>query len=492
MSCEAVVLTYLEWVRLVGCGRLRLHKDRVVRTAGWSGPLAQIDFDALMKRAPDVGMSATDYVIAEIKYEAWSPMSMHDIPLGSVLELDRVQLFSCFNESACQVMNATYKGPSKFEVKLFEQPALWSGWLKRASNAAADSRAERFIAHFNTSISSDKFKEEMTAVFSNLPETHHKSKGTRAFGWVTALAIPRKNLILSDQPTQASESVQSSIKNISNNYQVDTPFFDGISADIANEIFKDSQYEKIRNALVVCAAYVHYSYLLQRSNYKNFGYDVFCKDISWLNKNHIDLAAQLIDKIARDMSDELLFRILSVHPKTPVFENPATPDNLTNIIPEPEAVDEDTLIPPEKTHPEISKNKNEKLSGEITTGINPILPTEYDAGSGTQRTLLGDPTNEICPHSPTTKARSASLLETDEIGGPFTTHAKQKQVVNRVREQGIQKACKDSGQEESTVKKWVNKHDPELAAQLGISDTLATQKAQGAGQPRIAAQRPDT
>lgn len=286
--------------------------------------------------------------------------------------------------------------------------------------------------------------------------------------------------------------MQSSIKNISNNYQVDTPFFDGISADIVNEIFKDSQYEKIRNALVVCAAYVHYSYLLQRSNYKNFGYDVFCKDISWLNKNHIDLAAQLIDKIARDMSDELLFRILSVHPKTPVFENPATPDNLTNIIPEPEAVDEDTLIPPEKTHPEISKNKNEKLSGEITTGINPILPTEYDAGSGTQRTLLGDPTNEICPHSPTTKARSASLLETDEIGGPFTTHAKQKQVVNRVREQGIQKACKDSGQEESTVKKWVNKHDPELAAQLGISDTLATQKAQGAGQPRIAAQRPDT
>ncbi len=323
MSCNTVVLTYLEWVRLVGRGWLRLHRFRVVPVDGWAGPRAQVDFDVLMENAPDVGLSATDYVIAELKFEAWTPISMDAPQLGRVLKLDQVQRFSCFNESARQVMNATYSGPSESAVQLFEQPALWTSWLERVSRAFADNRAEWFLAHLNIPTPSDQFKKETTAIFAKLPDTHHKSKGTRAFGWVTALAIPNQNLILSDKLTQGSEAVKSSVKNLLSDYQVDDLFFDSRSSDIAKEVLSDKQYEKVCNTLLVCAAYVHYAYLMQRSNYKNFGYDAFCKDVSWLKEKNIDLAAQLVDKTARYMPDELLSRVLSQNPKIPA-KSPAS------------------------------------------------------------------------------------------------------------------------------------------------------------------------
>lgn len=488
MICDAVLLTYLEWVRLVSCGWLRLHNARVMRCDGWNGPLAKLHFDALMESAPDVGMSATDYVVAELKYEVWPPLSMHDLHLGRVLNLDQVMRFSCFNESANQVMNATYNGPSKFTVQLFEQPVLWSGWHKRVSHAAAENRAERLLAHLNVPAPSERFKEETTAVFVNLPEAHHKSKGTKAFGWVTALAIPRQNLILSDKHTQASEAVQSSVKNLQTDFQVNISFFSGISTEIANQVFTDPQYEKICRALVVCATYVHYSYLMQRSNYRDFAYDAFIQDVTWLNEKHIDLAAQLVDKIARDMPDELLLRIILQNPKISVFKKPAiatgvpskevsdtrvdqdsvnksdqnieaagTPENKsstdvnldnTSAAPEGsnnpsaghEAIDE-TLAQPETTNPEESKDHGEELVGESSTGIDQKPTSQLIEECGVQGTLLGDRENEDCPQTPNTGAEGTPNTAAKRTRRTFTP-AYQQDVVKKIR-QAHQQICDD-------------------------------------------------
>lgn len=35
MTCDAVVLTRLEWDRLVSCGWLRLHDARLIRVDDW-------------------------------------------------------------------------------------------------------------------------------------------------------------------------------------------------------------------------------------------------------------------------------------------------------------------------------------------------------------------------------------------------------------------------------------------------------------------------
>lgn len=319
MAIDAVVLTYLEWDRLVRDSYLRMPRSRIVRVAGWAEPLAEADFDALMETAPDVGLSETNYVIAELKFEAWLPISANDFSLGRTLQLTQVLRFLALNEIAQRVLTATHSYPKEYPIQLFEQPKLWTGWLERISQACSKNRGLRLLAHMNTQNSSVQ-PEDTVALFEKLQEArqalsgqgkYEKSKGTRAFGWVTALAIAKKMF-----DTQASSAVRASVDKLSNDFGVGESFFHAQSADIANEVLTDPQYKKACSVLVVYAAYVHYAYLMQRSDYKIFGYDAFLKDFEWLRNKDTNLAAQLVYKTACDISDELLSRVLSQHPKS--------------------------------------------------------------------------------------------------------------------------------------------------------------------------------
>lgn len=319
MAIDAVVLTYLEWDRLVRDSYLRMPRSRVVRVAGWTEPLAEADFDALMETAPDVGLSETNYVIAELKFEAWSPISANDFSLGRTLQLTQVLRFLALNEIAQRVLTATHSYPKEYPIQLFEPPKLWTGWLERISQAYSKNRGLRLLANLdnqNFSVQS----EDTAALFEKLQEArqtlsgqgkYEKSKGTRAFGWVTALAIAKKMF-----NTQASSAVRASVDKLSNDFGVGESFFHAQSADIANEVLADPQYKKACSVIVFYAAYVHYAYLMQRSDYKIFGYDAFLKDFEWLRNKDTNLAAQLVYKTACDMSDELLSRVLSQHPKS--------------------------------------------------------------------------------------------------------------------------------------------------------------------------------
>lgn len=348
MAIDAVVLTYLEWDRLVRDSYLRMPRSRIVRVAGWAEPLAEADFDALMETAPDVGLSETNYVIAELKFEAWLPISANDFSLGRTLQLTQVLRFLALNEIAQRVLTATHSYPKEYPIQLFEQPKLWTGWLERISQACSKNRGLRLLAHMDTQNLLVQ-SEDTVAFFQKLQDArqalsgqgqYEKSKGTRAFGWVTALAIARKMF-----DTKASSAVKASVDKLSNNFGVGESFFHAQSADIANEVLADPQYKKACSVLVVYAAYVHYSYLMQRSDYKTFGYDAFLKDFEWLRNKDTNLAAQLVYKTARNMSDELLSRVLSQHPKSslaqsvPVLENNALITSAINSITTSEASD---------------------------------------------------------------------------------------------------------------------------------------------------------
>lgn len=319
MTCDAVVLTRLEWDRLVSCGWLRLHNARLTRVDDWSLSSAQLHFDILMKTAPDVGISSSDYVLAELRYEVWPLIATHDFQLGRMLKLDQVQHFLCFDERACQVLNATYNGPIEYAVQLFQTAQLWIDWRERISHASEDNRAARLLEHFGLPSPFEEFKQKPALFFDRLPDIqrslsgikhYEHAKGTRAFGWIVALAISKKN-----HTTEADPNVKSMVKELQSEYSVDVPFFMNKSVEVADAVFSDPQYKEVYNALVVCAAYVHYTYLIERSSYKKFGYNAFCQDVEWLKKQHINLAAQLVEKTACYMSDELLSRVLSQNPK---------------------------------------------------------------------------------------------------------------------------------------------------------------------------------
>ena len=216
-------------------------------------------------------------------------------------------------------MKANHNRSADSAVQLFEQPKLWTGWLERILHASSDNRGLRLLAHLNIRTSSVQ-SEGAIALFKKLQEArqalsgqvmYEKSKGTRAFGWVTSLAIAKKMF-----GTKASPTGRDYIDRLSKNFGVEDSFFHTESAIIANEVLSDPQYKDVCQILVVFAAYVHYIYLMQRSDYQAFACDAFLKDFEWLREKDINLATLLIYKTACDMPDEMFFRVLSHFPIT--------------------------------------------------------------------------------------------------------------------------------------------------------------------------------
>ena len=359
MTCDAVVLTRLEWERLISCGWLRLHNARLVRVHDWLDPIsATVHFAALMESAPDVGMSSSDYVLAELHYEVWTPVSQHNFQLGRIIKLEQVGRFSCFDERACKVLNATYNGSAEYATQVFQQPTLWIDWRKQMSKAWEDHRAARLLAHFN--FSSKKYNQKFNFAFEKLIDAQHNlsrnshyehTKGTKAFGWRTALVISNRNPEISGCATESTPCIQSIVKKFQVDYDVDGPFFSGQSTDVANYVLSDPQYKKIREELVIFAAYAHYAYLIERSGYKKFSYEAFCQDVAWLEEKHIDLAVQLVEKIARYMVDELLWHVVSTHPSVPARPAPAALEN--------------SLVPPTEPVPESAAEPEKPLANDI-------------------------------------------------------------------------------------------------------------------------------
>lgn len=481
MTCDAVVLTRLEWDRLVSCGWLRLHNARLARVDDWSLPNTQLYFDALMETAPDVGTSSSDYVLAEIHYKIWPLISTHDFQLGQMLKLDQVQRFSCFDQRAYQVLNGTYNGPPEYAVQLFQAPQLWIEWRKRLLDASKKNRAARLLKHFDLqSPSLEEFKQESALFFDNLIDTqrslsgktiYEHAKGTRAFGWVVALAISKQNYT-----TEADDNVKLIVKNLQPDHHVDTPFFSGQSEDISNAIFKDPQYKKIYKNLIVCAAYAHYAYLIDRSGFKKFSYEAFCKDVTWLHERHTDLATQLVDKIARYMVDELLWQVISQHPKLPAWPTPVASEN--GPVPhtalgsdstiEKETLPANAIAPtPEKIAPPASADRPSEKPEQRTEAIETVANDPGAQGSTatvdegvTQRSLL--PEEPKNPNSPQNLLAETPLRKSKR---KFDLDFKKK-IVQKVREQEIKQVCKEENLKKAQVKGWVKELDPELAKQL--------------------------
>ena len=523
MTCDAVVLTRLEWDRLVSCGWLRLHNARLTRVDDWSLSSAQLHFDILMKTAPDVGISSSDYVLAELRYEVWPLIATHDFQLGRMLKLDQVQHFLCFDERACQVLNATYNGPIEYAVQLFQTAQLWIDWRERISHASEDNRAARLLEHFGLPSPFEEFKQKPALFFDRLPDIqrslsgikhYEHAKGTRAFGWIVALAISKKN-----HTTEADPNVKSMVKELQSEYSVDVPFFMNKSVEVADAVFSDPQYKEVYNALVVCAAYVHYTYLIERSSYKKFGYNAFCQDVEWLKKQHINLAAQLVEKTACYMSDELLSRVLSQNPKisakssassegnaltagalsTDTSETPDTAPNLedagkkeaTSALPSPSSVSSTPPVPEKSlahlvadstggyqaNKPDITGIAADTPQGQSTTKVNadaaPAAPEEQiepsaeaEEVSGTSRQSattglaprtepMGDlfPPNEGSSQIPTIGAGGTPRAALKKPGEDFDLAYKQD-VLKKVRDQGLNRGGSKQGFKDGLTQVW--------------------------------------
>src|SRR5688572_19527426 len=99
---EAVVLTYLEWTRLIGNAWIRIDPSRIVRYQSDPVDYADVIFD-LMRKAPDIGDNPADFILATLNLEAFNKHRSAFADLGYRLTFSTVNAFYSFTEYALAV-----------------------------------------------------------------------------------------------------------------------------------------------------------------------------------------------------------------------------------------------------------------------------------------------------------------------------------------------------------------------------------------------------
>jgi hypothetical protein len=135
---EAVVLSYLEWVRLINTGGIRLDERRIAR---WSPKgLESTEIVAeLMLSAPDLGSSANAFVLAVLEPEVLDRVRANGVDLGKRLPIEMVSSFHSFTETARTVHGHDAEAAG---VEIALTP-LAQGWLRWVENVHAADRQAR-------------------------------------------------------------------------------------------------------------------------------------------------------------------------------------------------------------------------------------------------------------------------------------------------------------------------------------------------------------
>lgn len=402
MPVDAVALTYLEWARLVGRGWLRLDTSRIERLPSWSCKGAEYAFDCLMQHAPDVGLRSADYVIAELEFSAWTPLSEQQPMLGNRLNLSQVRRFLCLDQSGQQVLESTASS-NALRMNLLQPSSLWIGWVTRVQRASSDSRANELLeilgfdpAHIPDASEFYAGLRDFRAQISG-ESAYQKSKGTLSHGWFSALAAAKRHFDKS-----AGVAIRELIQALQTKHDVAGQFFRGEALAVAENIASDSQYVDVVDDITAGAAYFHYSYLMQRAEYKSFDQRAFAQDVRWLSERAPDAAVLLIDSIARDMTDELLAHAVARQPALDL-EPAATHANLIESV--------------------GSRSRTSVLGGQSSRTEVPASATAPDANDANDL----DPLTEV--EEASSRAATSALAKTSPVEAIDTTELPANDVV---------------------------------------------------------------
>lgn len=219
---EAVVLSYLEWVRLIGTGAIRLDEKRVVR---WR-PDRTDPFHAvaqLMMNAPDLGLSSTSFVLAMLEPEVLDPIQGDGIYLGQRLNLENIFSFHSFSGTALSVHrhDADAAGVAIDLTPLAQGWSTWAGAIEAADRCV---RGERLLELLNVA-PSDRFDEAKDGLAVReqyiVPDDIVRARDSMFFGWACVLnSLKMSTGVAPILPT----SVKDEADMLRRNFDVDQPF----------------------------------------------------------------------------------------------------------------------------------------------------------------------------------------------------------------------------------------------------------------------------
>lgn len=300
---EAVVLSYIEWVRLIGGGAIRLNENRIVRWCSRRADPTEVVAD-LMMGAPDLGTSANSFILVMLEPEVLERVRAVGVSLGKRLKLDAVRSFHSFGDTALVIHRHDAKAAG---VEIARTPLAdgWVSWVAAVEAAERRARGEALLAIFGVprcDYFSDGIRRlderERCIAFDDIV----RSRDSMFFGWACVLNSQK---VGSGVAPNLPLDVKAEAERLRSDYNVDQPFLAQAPRLCAFVASLAAEGERPTDLLVMASLKQHERYVIKR---EGGALDVpsLVEDILVLEALDAGAAGLLIEALGERLPGELI------------------------------------------------------------------------------------------------------------------------------------------------------------------------------------------
>lgn len=298
---EAVVLSYLEWVRLINTGGIRLDEGRITR---WSPQkTAEKDVVAeLMRGAPDLGTSANAFVLVMLEPDVLDRIRSNSMDLGKRLSISMVRSFHSFTETAWKI-HSHDAAATDSEITLSSMSKGWLRWVDAVENAEREAKGKTLAQLFSLT-PGDCSAEWIQSMESRIDyEKIAKSRDTMFYGWACVL-----NSIKARRNIETPADVSNEIRRLQKDFNVEQPFLD--VAPLLREFVEGLRdpKEKPSDLLALAALKQHERYVTKRDG-AALDVEGLTADVEFLKARDAGSATMLVQVLGERLPPEIVWSL---------------------------------------------------------------------------------------------------------------------------------------------------------------------------------------
>ncbi|WP_108639551.1 DUF7662 domain-containing protein [Thalassorhabdomicrobium marinisediminis] len=294
------MLSYLEWVRLINTGGIRLDDRRITR---WS-PEKTVEQDAvaeLMLGAPDLGTSANSFVLAILEPDVLDRIGANGMKLGKRLSIEMVRSFHSFTETACIVHGHDAKATDS-RITLSSMSNGWLRWVDAVEKAEREAKGETLTQLF--SLKPDDWSAEWVRSQESRIDREKiaKSRDTMFYGWACLLnSVNARPHVTIELPAGVSEEIRC----LQKDFNVEQSFL--AAAPLLCEFvggLHDPQ-ETPSDLLAFAALKQHERYVIKRDG-AALDVDALTADVKFLKERDSGSATMLVQILGERLPSEII------------------------------------------------------------------------------------------------------------------------------------------------------------------------------------------
>lgn len=294
------MLSYLEWVRLINKGGIRLDDRRITR---WS-PEKTEEQDVvaeLMLGAPDLGTSANSFVLAILEPDVLDRVGANGMNLGKRLPIEMVRSFHSFTETACIIHGHDAKAADS-EITLSHMSKGWIRWVEAVEKEEREAKGVSLTQLFSLT-PDDRPSEWVRSQESRIDhEKIAKWRDTMYYGWACVLnsVNARPNVTI-----ELPEDVREEIRCLQKDFNVEQPFL--AAAPSLREFVErlHDPKETPADLLALAALKQHERYVTKRDG-AALDVDGLTADVYLLKKRDAGSATMLVQVLGERLPSEII------------------------------------------------------------------------------------------------------------------------------------------------------------------------------------------